>query len=77
MPVRGGRMPTIEITIRDDDGHIIRSTADQPYTLSLEQKTLHDIEGSVEQFKQQTLPEIEKTLLETTQTQFTNEKKNS
>ena len=70
-------MPTIEITIRDDDGNIIRSNANQPYTMSLEHNTLHEIEGGVERFKYQALPEIEKTLLEAAQSQFTEEKKNS
>ena len=69
-------MPTIEITIRDDDGNIIHSSANQPYTMSLKHNTLHEIEGSVERFKNQTLPEIEKTLLESAQSQFTAEKKN-
>ena len=69
-------MPTIAITIRDDDGNIIHSSANQPYTMSLEHNTFHEIEGSVEDFKNQTLPEIEKTLLESAQSQFTEEKKN-
>ena len=69
-------MPTIEMTIRDDDGNIIGSTANQPYTMRLGEQTLHEIEGEVERFKQQALPEIEKTLLEAAQTRFTEEKKN-
>ncbi len=61
-------MTTIEITIRDDDGTIIHSTADTPYTLPLGQNTFHEIEEAVEQFKQQALSEVEKTLLEAAQT---------
>ena len=69
-------MPSIEITIRDDDGNVIGSRESQSYRLPLGQQTLHEIEGAVESFKQRALPEIEQTLLEAAQQQFTQEKKN-
>jgi hypothetical protein len=51
------------------------SRASCTYQMNLGQQTLHEIEGEVERFKQQALPEIEKTLLEQAQTKFTEEKK--
>ena len=70
-------MATIEVTLRDDEGNVIGSSISRTYTLELGQQTLHEIEGSVEQFKQQALPEIEQVLLEHAQTCFTQEVKKS
>ncbi|MEM9093107.1 MAG: hypothetical protein AAGC93_30815 [Cyanobacteria bacterium P01_F01_bin.53] len=69
-------MATIEVILRDDDGNVIGASTNQSYGMDLGQQTLHEIEGEVERFKQQALPEIEKTLLEHAQAEFTEEKKN-
>ena len=66
-------MATIEVILRDDEGNVIGTGTSQTYSLDLGQQTLHDIEGSVEQFKQQALPEIEQILLNHAQTKFTQE----
>ena len=65
-------MATIEVTLRDEQGNVIGS---RTYPMELGQQTLHEIEGEVERFKQQALPEIEQTLLEQAQTAFTQSKK--
>jgi hypothetical protein len=66
-------MATIEVTVRDDEGKVIGIGRSQTYALDLGQQTLHDIEGGVEGFKQQALPEIERILLNHAQTNFTQE----
>jgi hypothetical protein len=68
-------MATIEVILRDEQGNVMGSRASCTYQMNLGQQTLHEIEGEVERFKQQALPEIEKTLLEQAQTKFTEEKK--
>jgi hypothetical protein len=45
--------------------------------MNLESQSLHDIEGAVETWKQQALPEIEADLLSQAQSKFTQEIKNS
>ena len=70
-------MATIEVILRDDDGNLIGSSAQQTYQMNLGQQTLHEIEGEIEQFKQQAaLPEIEQILFNHAQTTFTQDKKN-
>jgi hypothetical protein len=68
-------MATIEVILRDEQGNVMGSRASCTYQMNLGQQTLHEIEGEVERFKQQALPEIEKTLLEQAKTNFTEEKK--
>lgn len=66
-------MVRIKVVIEDDQGNVIReSTASR---LELGQQSLHDIEGAVEGWRQQILPEIEAELLQTAQTEFTKVKK--
>ena len=68
-------MVTIEVILRDDEGKLISSSKSHTYQVELGQQTLHEIEGGVETFKQQVLPEIEQVLLNHAQTTFTQEKK--
>ena len=70
-------MATIEVILRDDDGNVIGSSTHQSDAMPLGHPTLDEIEGAVERFKQQALPEIEQTWLNHAQTQFTEEKKNN
>jgi hypothetical protein len=44
-----------------------------PHEIDLGGQSLHEIEGAVENWKQQALPEIEASLLTGAQTQFTQE----
>jgi len=68
-------MPAIEIIIRDDSGNIINSRNARKYPLDLGKKSLHEIEGAVEEFKRQALPDIEASLLEAAQNAFILDKK--
>lgn len=47
-----------------------------PHEIDLGTQRLHDIEGSVENWRQQALPEIEADLLSSAQNQFTQPEKN-
>lgn len=69
-------MATIEVILRDDEGNVLGPCAESRYLLELGEYTLDEIEGEVERFKQQALPEIEQALLRHGQTVFTQEKKN-
>ncbi len=51
----------VETVIRDEAGNILSQPA--PREIDLKNQSLHDIEGAVENWKQQALPEIEATLL--------------
>jgi hypothetical protein len=64
-------MASIEVIIRDDEGKVIGKGRSQTYSIELGQQTLQDIEGGVEGFKQQALPEIEQILLNYAQSSFT------
>lgn len=68
-------MPTIEITIRDDDGKIIDSRNVKKYQLDLGKQSFHEIEGAVEKFKRGALPDIEADSLEAAQNAFILDKK--
>ena len=70
-------MATIEVILRDDDGNVIGSSTHQSDAMTLGHPTLDEIEGEVERFKQQALPEIEQIWLNHAQAQFTEEKKNN
>jgi hypothetical protein len=58
----------IEITIRDDAGNVIGQL--DPQVLDLVGQHLHDIEGAVEAWRRQVLPDIEAELLSAAQQQF-------
>lgn len=64
-------MASIEITIRDDEGHILGTKHYDEEQFDIGSGTFHEIEGAVETFKQIALPEIERTLLEHEQIRFT------
>jgi hypothetical protein len=51
----------VEVVIRDEEGNILSQLA--PAWMELGAQSLHDIEGAVETWKQQALPEIEADLL--------------
>lgn len=61
----------MEVVIRDEQGNIVSQLA--PAWMDLRTQSLHDIEGAVENWKQQALPEIEADLLSQAQSQFTQE----
>ena len=61
----------VEVVIRDEEGNIVSQLA--PSWMDLGSQSLHDIEGAVENWKQQALPEIEASLLTGAQSQFTQE----
>jgi hypothetical protein len=62
---------TVEIVIRDEAGNILSQLA--PHRIDLGSQSLHEIEGAVENWRQQALPEIEADLLSQAQSQFTQE----
>jgi hypothetical protein len=68
-------MPTVEIILRDDDGHMIDSRSVKKYPLDWKGRSFHDIEGAVEHFKRSALPDIEADLLEAAQKVFIEGKK--
>ncbi len=61
----------VEVVIRDEEGNLLSQLA--PAWIDLGTQSLHDIEGAVEMWRQQVLPEIEADLLTRTQSQFTQE----
>ena len=61
----------VEVVIRDEQGNILSQLA--PASMDLGRLSLHEIEGAVETWKQQALPEIEADLLNQAQSQFTQE----
>jgi hypothetical protein len=68
-------MPTIELTLRDDNGHIIDHRSIKRYPLDWKSRSFHDIEGAVENFKRSALPDLEADLLEAAQAAFIQDKK--
>lgn len=66
-------MIRIKVVIEDEQGNILRQSEAQ--TLELGQQTLDEIEGAVESWRQQALPEIEAELLHQAQQEFTQDKK--
>ena len=64
---------TFELVIRDEDGNIVGQL--DPYQVNLGDQTLHEIEGAVEQWRQQALPDIEENLLSQAQNRFTKQRK--
>lgn len=61
----------VEVVIRDEEGNILSQLA--PAWMELGTQSLHEIEGAVETWKQQALPEIEADLLSQAQSKFTQE----
>lgn len=61
----------VEIVIKDEAGNTLSHLA--PHEIDLGTLCLHEIEGAVENWKQQALPEIEASLLNQAQNQFTQE----
>ena len=61
----------VEVVIRDEAGNIVSQLA--PHEIDLKNQSLHEIEGAVENWKQQALPEIEASLLTEAPNQFTQE----
>lgn len=68
-------MATIEIILRDDNNQIIGERSCKKYALSLNSKTVHNIEGAVEEFKNRALSDIQLDLLEAAQNSFIQDKK--
>jgi hypothetical protein len=58
----------IEVTIRDEAGNVIGQL--EPQTLEVGNSSLHNIEGAVEAWRKQALPDIEAELLNNAQTEF-------
>ena len=58
----------IEVTIRDEAGNVMGQL--EPQTLEVGNPTLHNIEGAVEAWRKQALPDIEAELLNTAQADF-------
>lgn len=61
----------VETIIRDEAGNILSQLA--PHEIDLGTLCLHEIEGAVENWKQQALSEIEASLLNQAQNQFIQE----
>jgi hypothetical protein len=61
----------VEVVIRDEAGNILSQLV--PHEMDLGTQSLHDIEGAIEMWRQQVLPEIEADLLTGAQSQFTQE----
>lgn len=62
-----------EVFVRDEEGNIIGQL--DSYQADLGNQTLHEIEGAVEDWKQQVMPELEAHLLGVAQNQFTEQAK--
>lgn len=58
----------IEVTIRDEAGNLIGQLEAQ--TLEVGEPSLHNIEGAVEAWRRQALPDIEAELLNRAQAEF-------
>ena len=63
-------MPTIKITIFDDQGNIISDGDSRTYQLSLENENFDAIEMAVANFKNKALPDIQSDLLSQLQTPY-------
>lgn len=61
----------VEVVIRDEAGNILSQLV--PHEIDIGTQSLHEIEGALEIWKQQALPEIEADLLSQAQSQFTQE----
>lgn len=63
----------LELIVRDENDNIVGQLAE--YEVDLINPTLHGIEGAVEEWRQQALPELESHLLTQAQTEFTQQAK--
>jgi hypothetical protein len=68
-------MPTVELILRDDEGRIIDHRSTRKYSLDWRNQSLHGIEGAVEEFKKNALPDLQADLLEAAQSLFIQDKK--
>ena len=65
-------MASIEISIRDDEGHLIGTMLYDHNDFDIGSGSFHEIERAVETLKQHALPELERIFLEHQQTRFSN-----
>jgi hypothetical protein len=56
-------MANIEIMIRDKDGQVLNRVTAESYELGQELTTLNEIEGAIDQLKNELLPALEADLL--------------
>ena len=56
-------MANIEIIIRDKDGQVLNRVTAESYELGQELTTLNEIEGAIDQLKNEWLPALEADLL--------------
>lgn len=56
-------MANIEIMIRDKDGQVLNRVTAESYELGQELTTLSEIEGAIDQLKNELLPALEADLL--------------
>jgi uncharacterized protein involved in tolerance to divalent cations len=63
-------MPTIEITIKDDNGNILNTDSEFKYDFDTGSERFSEIEGAVEEFRLRSLPEITKFMLDKKQAKF-------
>ena len=68
-------MPTVELILRDDEDRIIDHRATRKYSLDCKNQSLHCIEGAVEEFKKNLLPDLQADLLEAAQNRLIQNKK--
>ncbi len=68
-------MASIEISIKDDFGHVIEEKAHREYQLDLGNRTLAEIEEAVDKFKKRALSDIEADLLVVAQKNFIEQQK--
>jgi len=65
-------MATVEMVLKDDDGRVIGT---REMELDLQSGSFHDIEGAVEAFRKQALPQLEADLLKDKQRRLRDEKR--
>jgi len=56
-------MASIELIIRDEDGQVLNRVTAKSYELGQELVTLSEIEGAIDQLKNELLPALEADLL--------------
>ncbi|MBF0573901.1 MAG: hypothetical protein HQK69_09105 [Desulfamplus sp.] len=61
-------MASIEIIVRDDEGNVINHKTEKSYDLGLGINRISLIEGALEEFKRDILPEITYDILSSAQT---------
>ncbi len=63
----------VELVIRDEEGKIVSQLGSD--SMELGAQSLHEIEGAVEDWRQKVLPDVTAELLQSAQTQFTQQSK--